>query len=163
MFRISHEIRIAAPADRVWAVTADIERWPDWLPTVTAVRRLTKRPFGPGSRFELKQPFQRAAIWELTGITPGRSYTWRRSPGRMLRLLARHQLLNNGANTFCRLSLVCSGPLAIWLRPILVPLLRAALARENAALKTRCEARTSPPHARPVRPHVPLKRGVDAT
>ena len=51
-------IHIEAPADVVWAVTEDIERWPEWTPTVTSARRLDGGPFGLGSRFRIKQPAQ---------------------------------------------------------------------------------------------------------
>jgi carbon monoxide dehydrogenase subunit G len=163
MLRVSHKIRISAPAERVWAVTTDIERWPEWLPTVTAARRLSDVPFGLGSRFELKQPFQRRAIWQVTNVTPRRSFTWQSSPRRMLRMMARHELMDDGANTLSRLSLACSGPLAVWLRPILGPLFQAALARENAALKSRCEAGRHVPDASHDRLEDNMTQGVDAT
>ncbi|WP_254837642.1 SRPBCC family protein [Natronomonas marina] len=34
---------IAAPADRVWELLVDTERWPEWGPTVAAVESPTRR------------------------------------------------------------------------------------------------------------------------
>ncbi len=65
MIRVTHETAIGAPPDHIWATATDIERWPDWLPTMSAARKLSPGPFVPGSRFELKQPLQPAAIREV--------------------------------------------------------------------------------------------------
>ena len=31
-FRIEHRIGVAAPADTIWELLADVERWPEWNP-----------------------------------------------------------------------------------------------------------------------------------
>lgn len=143
MFRVSHDIAISAPADRVWVVSTDIVRWPDWLPTVTAVRALSDGPFRPGRRFVLKQPLQRKAVWEVVECQPEAGFTWHRLSGRLMRLEASHEITPGRARTINRLGIVCAGPLSILLRPILAPMLAFVLSRENAALKVRCEADTA--------------------
>jgi len=35
-------VDIAAPPGGVWAVIADVERWPEWTPTVTRLQRLDR-------------------------------------------------------------------------------------------------------------------------
>ena len=34
-FRIEHRIGVAAPADTIWELLADVERWPEWNPLYT--------------------------------------------------------------------------------------------------------------------------------
>ncbi|MDT7677384.1 MAG: hypothetical protein QOD82_5286 [Pseudonocardiales bacterium] len=72
---------IDAPAERVWAVLADVEHWPDWTPTMTSVRLLTAGPLGPGSAAEIRQPKLPKAVWTVTGFEAGRRWSWRDHPG----------------------------------------------------------------------------------
>ncbi|HEX8244209.1 MAG TPA: SRPBCC family protein, partial [Longimicrobium sp.] len=47
-FKIEHRIGVAAPADAVWRLVADVERWPEWLPHYRWVRFQRKDGFGTG-------------------------------------------------------------------------------------------------------------------
>jgi hypothetical protein len=80
-WRIEHQLCIAAPAALVWEVTTDIAKWSEWPPTVTSVRLASDAPLEIGSRFELKQPLQRPAIWEVTDLVPGERFVWERRNG----------------------------------------------------------------------------------
>lgn len=139
MIRVAHETAIAAPVDHICSIAMDIEHWPDWLPTVSAAQKLSQGPFDCGSRFELKQPFQPAAIWEVTQAAR-HSFTWRRLSGGLLRLQARHEVFHLGSLPVSRIGLTCSGPLSILLWPVLRVVFALTLRVENAALKRRCQS-----------------------
>src|SRR5215207_1185643 len=76
MPRLSVTIDIAAPPERAWTVISDVERWHEWTPSITRVRLLGKRPFAVGSRAFIRQPKLPPALWTVTDIVPGRSFTW---------------------------------------------------------------------------------------
>lgn len=73
--KLEHVIHIEAPPDVVWSVTADIERWPEWAPTVDAVQRLDQGAFDVGSTALLKQPGLPQATWSVTAFTPKKRFT----------------------------------------------------------------------------------------
>src|SRR3954452_365641 len=73
---VEHTVTIAAPPAQVWAVVIDIERWPERIPTVDTVERLDDGPLAVGSRTRLQQPKLPPAVWTVTELIDGTSYTW---------------------------------------------------------------------------------------
>ena len=74
-------IDIAAPAEVVWAVMSGVESWHEWTASVRSIE-LLGGPLEVGRRALVRQPGFPPAIWKVTSIEPGRSFTWEtRGPG----------------------------------------------------------------------------------
>ena len=74
--RIENSIDIAAPIERVWALTLDVESWPKHTPTITRIERLDLGPIAVGSAARITQPALGERIWTVTTIEPGRHFAW---------------------------------------------------------------------------------------
>jgi uncharacterized protein YndB with AHSA1/START domain len=135
-FSITVEIR-ASPA-RVWAVMRDIERWAEWTASVRSIHRLDPGPLAVGSRARIRQPRVFPAIWQVTDLEEGKSFSWiTRSPGVVV--TARHSVETIAGGSRATLSLQFGGalgPLVAWL---LRGLNHRYLALEAAGLKRRSE------------------------
>ncbi|WP_395693545.1 SRPBCC family protein [Nocardioides sp.] len=101
---------IDAPVEDVWPVIYDVERWPDWTPTINSVDRLDTGPFAIGSRAEVRQPRLPRARWEVTELVHGRHFTWvAKGPGMMT--IARHEVVPDGSGALVTLSIEQTGPM----------------------------------------------------
>jgi len=108
---LQHTVTIAAPPDRVWAVVVDVERWPERIPTVETVERLDPGPLVVGSRTRLRQPRLPEAVWTVTELADGSSYTWESSsPG--VTVTAAHVVEPHPDGSRLTLAVRVSGPLA---------------------------------------------------
>jgi uncharacterized protein YndB with AHSA1/START domain len=69
---------IPAPPRQVYAVLADVARWPDWLDTVDALTLLdgASSPPAVGDRARIRQPKLPPATWTVTEVEPGHHFTW---------------------------------------------------------------------------------------
>jgi uncharacterized membrane protein len=140
--RVRYEVsvHIDGPAERVWTVLSDVERWPTWTASMSEVRRLDSEPFGVGSRARVKQPRFPAVVWRVTEFEPGRSFAWQaESPGG--RTLADHRVSEAPAGGVdVTLLIEQSGPLAVFFGFLNARLIRRYVDLEAASLKRRCEA-----------------------
>ena len=93
----STKIDVEAPVERVWEVLREVERWPEWAPTVTSVRRLGEGPLAVGSRVRVEQPRIPPTEYVVTELEPGRWCTWG-ATGTGVRTTSRH-LLEELGNT----------------------------------------------------------------
>lgn len=139
---VEDAIYIEAPPDVVWRVTVDVERWPEWTPTVTSVVRVGQAPFGLGSIARIKQPGQPEAEWVVTAFDPAERFAWEtRRTG--LHMVGTHEISPEGAGTRNVLRVEARGPLGVLLWPVLRPAMRRALSEENGGLKEFCEQRVA--------------------
>jgi uncharacterized membrane protein len=132
------QVDVAAPPGRVWAVTCDVESWPSWSPTMTAVTRQDTGPIQVGSSARVRQPKLRPATWVVTDLREDREFGWATSgPG--YRIHAGHAIEPVGQSSRVRLTATVTGPLAgpIWL--LAGRTVRRYLDQEATALKAHCE------------------------
>jgi uncharacterized membrane protein len=108
---LQHTVTIEAPPERVWAVVVDVERWPERIPTVDDVARLDAGPLAVGSRTRLQQPRLPTAVWTVTELVDGSSYTWEStSPG--VTVSASHAVEPHPDGSRLTLAVGVSGPLS---------------------------------------------------
>jgi uncharacterized protein YndB with AHSA1/START domain len=129
-------VDIAAPSDRVWAVMIDVEHWPDWTPTVTRIERLDQGPLAVGSRLRIRQPKLPPAVWQVSELLEGRSFTWvTQSPG--VTVIAKHSVEPAVEGACATLSLRFSGLLALLVARLTRRLNERYLALEAQGLRER--------------------------
>jgi uncharacterized membrane protein len=139
--RIDHSVEIGAPPAAVWPVIIDVERWPEWTPTMESVRRLDDGPFQLGSAATIKQPQLPEAVWRVTAFTPGRQFTWE-TVIRGMRMIGSHELAASPAGCTSRVTLEVSGLLAWLLSPLVRRNALRAMETEQSRLRERCQRGT---------------------
>jgi uncharacterized membrane protein len=132
-------IDIDAPAAAVWDVFTDVERWPEWTASVTSLRALDGPGIEVGKRFEIKQPRMPKLVWEVTEVSPGKSWTWvQRSPGGLTS--ASHEVVElDGGRSRVRQLIDQRGPVGALVGLFMRRMTRRYLDLEAAGLKARSE------------------------
>ena len=142
--RLDHSIDIAAPIERLWALTLDVEGWPDETPTMTSIERLEPGPLTVGSRVRIKQPAQRRRVWTVTSIEPQSRFAWTtRALG--TQMTATHSLGANATGATNTLSVELTGPLAPIVGALVRRPIRKAMKIENEGFRRAAERRTTTP------------------
>lgn len=136
--QLQNTVEIIAAPEVVWKVTEDVERWPEWSPTVTAISCLDQGPFDVGSRARIKQSGLPAAVWTVSALARGKGFTWG-TRVRGIRMVATHEIHPAGDGSRSVLRIEMSGFVARLLAPLLRRSAARALMRENHGLKARCE------------------------
>ena len=134
-------IEIDAPAQLVWEVFSDIERWPEWTASVTSLVGRDGPGLGVGKRFVIKQPGMGTLVWEVTEVDPGRSWTWvQHAPGALT--TARHDVIAlPDGRTLIRQQLDQRGVLGALVARLMVNKTKRFLQLEARGLKARAEQR----------------------
>ena len=140
---------VDAPAEIVFAVMTEIERWPEWTPTVTRVERLdgSSLPLMMGSRIRIVQPKVPPADWTVTALEAGRGFRMMsRSPGATV--VANHwaEPVGDGTRSRVTLSVTFSGWLGRLIGRMMRNLNERYLAQEAAGLKQRSEDKARVTH-----------------
>jgi hypothetical protein len=135
-FRTS--IDIGAPAARVWEVMREVDRWHEWTPSIRRITRLGGRPLEVGMRAIVRQPRFPPALWKVSAIEPGRSFTWTSvAPG--MRVVGHHQVDPAGPGARASLAIAYSGPLGALFARLTRGITERYIGLEAAGLKARSE------------------------
>ena len=142
-------IEIDAPAQLVWQIFSDVERWPEWTPSVTSLVARDGTGLAVGKRFAIKQPGMSKLVWKVTEIDSGESWTWtQRSLGVLV--TARHWVIPQpDGRTLVRQQLDQRGVLGALIGRLMIKKTRRFLEQEAQGLKARSEqlSGTSGPHS----------------
>ena len=103
-------LECGAPRGAVWNVLANVQKWPEWTPTMTTVSAPGDAGLIQGNRFEVKQPGLAKAVFTVEACEEGTAFAWStRSAG--VSTLADHVLSDTvGGGTRIELSIRMSGP-----------------------------------------------------
>jgi len=133
-------IEIDASAAEVWAVFADVERWPEWTASVKDLRALDGRELAVGRRFAIKQPRLPKLVWVVSAVEPGASWSWEsRTPGNTT--IATHEVIALGEDrTLVKQRIEQRGPGGVLVGVLMRGMTKRYLALEAHGLKTRTES-----------------------
>ena len=138
--RFITSIDIQAPPAVVWAVWTDLERWPEWTASVSRVERLDSGPLAVGLRVRIRQPKFPPAVWRVTDVDEGRSFTWvSESPG--ARVTGSHRIEPHAGGSRATAAITFAGPVARLVGWLSRSLTERYLQLEAAGLKARSEER----------------------
>jgi ribosome-associated toxin RatA of RatAB toxin-antitoxin module len=136
--RVVEKFVTSARPDAVWQVLADVERWPEWTPTVTEIKPLSNNGLTVGARYRVVQPKLRPAVYEVTEFIPNRVFTWvQKLPGGAM--IASHRLSSHDGATEVELSFTSKGVLANIAGKMVSKMINDYVSTEAKSLKSRCE------------------------
>lgn len=144
MINVERAIHIDALPAAVWSVVADVDRWPEWTPTLKRIERDPSRPFGAGSEARLwLKGVLGASLWRVTDYDAERhTFTWEsRAPG--LHSVGGHLVEPDGAGSRVKLRVTQNGIGSMLLRPLIGRVSRRNMQLEAESLRRRCEQRVA--------------------
>lgn len=140
MKTFTHAIEVAAPPERVWDLTIDVERWPALFPTVTSIVRVDPGPMAVGSSARIRQPAQPERLWTVVTCDAPRRFVWV-TQGLGFTMRADHEIAPTPTGgAINRLTLDIDGPMAGLLAAVAGRKLREVLAIENEGFRVAAEA-----------------------
>jgi carbon monoxide dehydrogenase subunit G len=67
--RFESSIDINAPAEKVWAMMGKLEEWPQWMPSIKKIERVSKGPLTVGSQLSVTAKVSGLTVKLLMTIT----------------------------------------------------------------------------------------------
>lgn len=139
MARWEHSIDINATPARVWAIMANVARWPDWTESIISVDEVTP-DFGAGGSAMVHAKGQARSRFTVTKWEPDRGFDWE-TKSRGARAIGGHWIEDTGGGrSRVTLSIDIPGPVAVLARPFIAGGIKRNLKLESEGLKRRSEA-----------------------
>ena len=71
--KFSSSVEIDAPPEKVWALVNDLEEWPQWIPSIKRIEKLSEGALGEGSqvRVTAKSIITVKLLMTITEFVPG--------------------------------------------------------------------------------------------
>lgn len=132
---ITDTLDIAASIETVWALTVDVESWPEMSPTMTSINRLDSGPMHVGSQALVKQPAQRPTTWTLTRLDAPTLFEWEAKVLGVTMTASHHLEASDGGGCRNTLSVEMSGRGSRLLAAIAGRQIRRAIALENEGFR----------------------------
>jgi len=66
--RFESSININVPVEKVWALVDKLEEWPQWMPSIKKIERLSKEPLTVGSQLSVTAKVSRLTVRLLMTI-----------------------------------------------------------------------------------------------
>jgi hypothetical protein len=144
-------VRIAASADKVWAVLRDVERWPEWTSTISRVDRVESTPEyvpgadGPagelteGDVVSIKRPNMPTLSWTVDEWDAGSRFSWSTTNAGVRTVAARRVEATDDLGVTVTLTIQQTGPLAPVVGLLTGRQTRRYIDTEAQGLKQRCE------------------------
>jgi uncharacterized membrane protein len=130
---------VGAPAEEVWRLFTDLERWPRMTASMREVRRVDTGPLRIGSEAVVRQPRLPEARWRVTELDPGRSFTWQTTSAGV-NTAGDHIVAADGERTLITLTLRQHGPLAPLMRVLAGRLARRYMSMELEGFRRTAES-----------------------
>lgn len=141
--RFEHTIDINASSAEAWAILADLQRWPEWTPTVKSFEWVEGDMLALGALARLGLDGAPKATWTVTNVDEGRSFTWE-ADTRGVHTVASHYIEPRDGGSRVTLTLDQTGFMATLFRPMISRVSRRNLQREAQGLKRASEAAAAP-------------------
>ncbi len=139
--RFETQVDVAASSSVVWSIMKNVEAWPTWTPTVTAVIALDGAELVVDRRFEVSQPGLPKATFVVTECVDGTSFTWQSKSGGVLSSAEHRISAVDDSHCLVTLSLEMSGMGASLVWAVAKKKIESFVQTEGASLKSAAESK----------------------
>ena len=141
MARMERTFHVEAAPDVVWDVIRDVERWPEWTPSIRSLELIGGGQLGPDASAKIGLRGAGTSVWRVTAYDPAaRQFVWEASVLPGVRVSGGHRAEADSDGTRATLWTETLGPLSTVLGLVLMRMGARNVRDEEAGLKARSES-----------------------